>query len=67
MFYNNQSLIIDLWKGNLFVNKNFPVIFSKNKTNVNEILIFPKDFEKYKLPYPDSLIWVKKLLDKSSE
>jgi hypothetical protein len=67
IYYNSQSLIIDLWKGNLFVNKSFPVIFSKNKPNVNEILIFPKDFERYKMPYPDSLIWVNKLLDKSSE
>jgi hypothetical protein len=67
IFYNNQPLIIDLWKGNLFVNKSFPVIFSKNKPNVNEILIFPKDFERFNLQYPDSLTWVKNLLDKSSE
>lgn len=56
-----QPMNIEMWKRNSFVNKRFPVVFSKMKPEINEILIFPKDFEKYNIPFPDSLQWVKKL------
>src|ERR1700748_494890 len=37
--YNSQVLTVDLDKGNLFVNKNFPVAISKDDPSVNDMLI----------------------------
>lgn len=61
-YIKEQSVNINLGAGNLVINKNFPVVFSNKKPEINEMLIFPKDFERYSLQYPDSLKWVKKLL-----
>jgi len=40
-----------------FVGKTFPAIYSPN-TNSLKILITPGDFEKFNIPFPDSLKWV---------
>lgn len=40
-----------------FVGKTFPAMYSPN-TNTLEILIAPVDFEKFNIPFPDSLNWV---------
>jgi hypothetical protein len=50
---------LDIYSGNdsLFIDKNFPVIFSK-KTNRNDMLVLPKDFKNFNLAFPDSLHWV---------
>jgi len=46
------------------IGKSFPVIASKSDPKTyNKILITPADFENYKLQYPDSLKWVKIILD----
>jgi len=44
--------------------KVFPVFLSRdNPDRYNKILISPKDFEEFNINYPDSLNWVKKILD----
>ena len=40
-----------------FIGKTFPAMYSPNKDNL-EVLITPKDFKKFKIPFPDSLNWV---------
>jgi hypothetical protein len=40
------------------VNRYFPVVYSKNNPENCDILIFPDDFKKYNIPFPDSLNWV---------
>jgi hypothetical protein len=47
-----------------FVGKMFPVYFSP-KTDRSEILITPRHFGRYGLPYPDSLEWVRRYLIKT--
>ena len=46
------------------VNKSFPVILSVKEPTCNTMLITPEDFDFYHLPFPDSLKWVKEVLDK---
>jgi hypothetical protein len=43
--------------GNNFVNKNVPLIYSR-KINSVRLLLIPVDFEKYQVPFPDSMRWV---------
>jgi len=43
--------------------KSFPVIYNVQDPTKNRILIFPSDFAKFNLPYPDSLSWVKKIIE----
>ena len=64
--YKNQKTL-SLYSGTrgFFLNKSFPVVFSSKSPEINQMLILPKDFERYNMQYPDSLLWVKKLLDKS--
>ena len=40
-----------------FIGKVFPAMYA-HKTNTLEILITPQDFEKFNIPFPDSLKWV---------
>jgi len=40
-----------------FIGKSFPAMYLQRK-DVLEILITPKDFEKFNLSFPDSLNWV---------
>ena len=42
-----------------FIGKTFPAIYSP-KYEALEILITPTDFEKFDIPFPDSLNWVMK-------
>lgn len=41
-----------------FISRMFPVICNSEKPTENALLIFPKDFERYDLHFPDSLSWV---------
>ena len=61
---NKQNISISLWKANKLINKKFPIVLSNKNPKDCTILIFPKDFEEYNIPFPDSLNWVKELLDK---
>ncbi len=45
---------------NIFVNKNFPVIYNPADPEENEMLLFYEDFEKYSEVYPDSIRWATK-------
>lgn len=42
-----------------FKNKNFPIILSEVNPRKNRMLIYPRDFERFDIPFPDSLNWVK--------
>ena len=44
-----------------FIGKQFPVAYYKNNPHNNQVLILETDFQKFNLPYPDSLNWVKGL------
>lgn len=45
--------------------KSFPVVLSKdNISKYNKILITPDDFKEFNLQYPDSLYWVKSILNR---
>lgn len=43
----------------IFLNKSFPIIFNSNKPKENRMLIYPRDFERFDIAFPDSLNWVK--------
>ena len=60
--YKNKQMELpstsSLKKGKFyFVDKIFPAMYSPN-TEKLEILITPVDFEKFNIPFPDSLKWV---------
>lgn len=40
-----------------FIGKTFPAMYLPDK-NILEILITPRDFEEFNIPFPDSLNWV---------
>src|SRR6185312_12407547 len=40
-----------------FIGKTFPSMYLPDK-NILEILITPRDFEEFNIPFPDSLNWV---------
>lgn len=44
-------------KLNIFIGKTFPIIYSP-KSNRSHLLMTPADFEKFGIPFPDSLRWV---------
>jgi hypothetical protein len=52
--------IANVWpdKGESFVGKQFPVIYDSQNPKNCSLLIFPEQFEKYNLQFPDSLKWV---------
>jgi hypothetical protein len=41
------------------INKKFPVVYDSLEPSNSSMLIFPKDFQYFGLPFPDSLNWVK--------
>ena len=60
--YQNKYLKLPspstLKRGNFdFIGKNFPAMFLPTNETL-EILITPVDFEKFNMPFPDSLKWV---------
>lgn len=44
---------------NVIIDRNFPAIVSNSEHSVNDLLIFPNDFTRYGMSFPDSLSWVK--------
>lgn len=46
-------------KGNSLIGKYFPVIYDANDTTNCMMLITPKNFRAFSLPFPDSLNWTK--------
>lgn len=49
---------------NVLTGRSFPIIVSATDPSNNEMLILPEDFEKYHIPFPDSLGWVEEYLNK---
>lgn len=43
----------------LIIGKSFPIIISTTDSLYRDLLVFPKDFATYNIPFPDSLSWVK--------
>lgn len=54
--YVNGTVYRDL--RNIIVGKTFPLVYDSLNPKTNAILIFPKSFRKYEVPFPDSLRWV---------
>ncbi|WP_018626675.1 hypothetical protein [Niabella aurantiaca] len=57
--YTSSSSVIGP-VGRFLVNHYVPAMYSK-KYNELRLLLLPKDFKKYGLPYPDSLRWIDSL------
>ena len=60
-FKGSTGLGLSAQYGDLVLGKYFPVVFSSLDTNNSDILIQPSDFERYNIPIPDSLAWVRNL------
>jgi len=45
-----------------FTNKTFPVVYYPDDPSNNMMIISPKDFGYYNIPFPDSLNWVKEYI-----
>lgn len=41
-----------------FVNKTFPIVYYPPRPSISRILITPRDFSDFNMPFPDSLKWV---------
>ncbi|WP_170252611.1 hypothetical protein, partial [Adhaeribacter aerolatus] len=48
-----------------FKDKKLPVVFDSINAVKNEMLVLPDDFEKFNLPFPDTLNWTMILKNKS--
>jgi len=51
---------IDEFKCKDFIGKGFAIAYDSVSTSNNEILITKEDYQRYGIPYPDSLQWVSK-------
>ncbi len=61
-YYNGKKIIDNNATGNFRGNRNFedkyfPVMYD-SELGMSQLLITPADFEKYNIPFPDSLKWV---------
>lgn len=43
------------------VGMHFPIAYEKGNPENSEIIITPEDFKEFKLPFPDSLRWIRKI------
>lgn len=59
---HKNDKVIEKLKSKLIYH-HFPVIYNKENPDENAILITPEDFESFAVPYPDSLNWVKSLIE----
>ena len=50
--------------GSALFKRSFPVIYNTKAPRQSAILIFPDQFEHYKLPFPDSLQWIQDIENK---
>ncbi|UAY54277.1 hypothetical protein [Arachidicoccus terrestris] len=49
-----------------FIGKTFPVAYYPSDPSNSHLLILPEDFDKFGYEFPDSLNWVKDLIEKES-
>jgi hypothetical protein len=47
-----------------FMGEPFPIIYSSKDPSHNHLLVAPSDFSRFNIAFPDSLYWIKELLDK---
>lgn len=59
LFYSSDEFLLNNEGATKVLNKEFLVVFSPNDSTLTDILMCPCDFEKYNIPFPDSLSWVK--------
>lgn len=51
------------WKmGDVFLNKEFPIVYNSKEPSQSYLLLLPGDFAEFGLEYPDSLQWVVKTI-----
>jgi hypothetical protein len=55
--YNRTCPFTDI-EIKLLLNRTLPVLYIKDDENINSLFIRKGDFEKYEIPYPDSLKWM---------
>lgn len=59
--YRNYSGVS--WKmADVFLNKDFSVIYNSKEPSKNYLLLLPRDFAEFEFEYPDSLQWVVKMI-----
>ncbi|WP_343675078.1 hypothetical protein [Chitinophaga sp.] len=51
---------IAMRNADVFLGKSFPVVYEKGNPSNFRMLMLPEDFQKFDMPYPDSLNWVRK-------
>jgi hypothetical protein len=61
IIHASRNIAIRYYEREKFINKAFPVAFSSKNPETSYLLVFPKDFKKFDLPFPDSLQWVNEL------
>ncbi|MFN8258781.1 MAG: hypothetical protein U0W24_24040 [Bacteroidales bacterium] len=61
--YGKYQLYIGLRNAELLVNHRFLLVYSKKNANKRQILIHPNDYKNYNMDYPDSLNWVRKMIE----
>lgn len=59
ILYNKYYSPLSSKMQSLIVGKYFPVLVNEKNPSNNDILIFPDDFKAFKIPFPDSLSWIK--------
>jgi hypothetical protein len=58
-FKGSTTLGISLGSDSFFSSRWYPIVYNADDPEQNWILIEPRDFKKFKIPFPDSLDWVK--------
>ena len=61
-YEGRSSMIVDEKNVIHFINKHFPIVYSKRHPDVSIILIMPENFSQWGLTFPDSLNWVRKYM-----
>jgi hypothetical protein len=56
---NDMGVSVSKPAGNLLVNTRFPVVLDSTDFSNCRILVTPRDFDHFNLPFPDSLEWVR--------
>ncbi len=59
-----SGTVISLEDSKVFEGKSFPVVYYPKFPHLNTMLVLPKDFEQFNIPFPDSLKWVLPLIKK---
>jgi hypothetical protein len=61
------QLYIGYKNASLLINSYLPVVYSGKNPKKRELLVHPNRFKKYNINYPDSIWWVKELIEKNED